>query len=89
MFWSKYDNDNLGSLFMFIRDTMPQDGPSLVSDEIKADILAYIMSVNGMPSGNDELKADLRALDEIKIAKKTTWTACSPRRRPIAARRTS
>ena len=64
---------SLGSLFTLIRDTMPQDGPSLVSDEIKADILAYIMSVNGMPAGNDELKADLRALEEIKIAKKTTW----------------
>ena len=73
VFWSKYDNENLSSLFMFIRDNMPQDGPSLLSDEIKADVLAYIMSMNGMPSGNDELKADLRALDEIKIAKKTTF----------------
>ena len=72
-FWSKYDNESLSSLFMFIRDTMPQDGPSLLSDEIKADVLAYIMSVNGMPAGNAELKADLRALDEIKIARKTTF----------------
>ncbi len=72
-FWSKYDNEGLSSLFMFIRDTMPQDGPSLLSDEIKADVLAYIMSVNGMPAGNAELKADLRALDEIKIARKTTF----------------
>ena len=58
---------------MFIRDTMPQDGPSLLSDEIKADVLAYIMSVNGMPAGSAELKADLRALEEIKIAKKTAF----------------
>jgi len=73
VFWSKYENDNLGTLYTLVRDTMPQDGPSLVSDEIKADILSYIMSVNGMPSGNDELKADIRALEGIKIAKKTTW----------------
>jgi mono/diheme cytochrome c family protein len=73
VFWSKYDNENLSSLFMFIRDTMPQDGPSLLSDEIKADVLAYIMSVNGMPAGSAELRADLRALDEIKIAKKTAF----------------
>ena len=58
---------------MKIRDTMPQDGPSLVNDEQKADILSYIMSVTGMPAGNEELKADIRALDTIKIAKKTTW----------------
>src|SRR3954471_315298 len=73
VFWSKYDNENLSSLFMFIRDTMPQDGPSLVTDEIKADVLAYIMSVNGMPAGSSELKADIRALEEIKIAKKTAF----------------
>src|SRR5947207_13275322 len=39
-FWSKYDNEGLSSLFMFIRDTMPQDGPSLLTDEIKVDVLA-------------------------------------------------
>jgi mono/diheme cytochrome c family protein len=73
VFWSKWDNENLGALFTKVRDTMPQDGPSIVSDEVKADILAYIMSMNGMPAGNDELKADIRALEAIKIAKKTTW----------------
>ena len=31
------------------------------------------MSANGMPAGNTELKADLRALDDIKIARKTTF----------------
>jgi S-disulfanyl-L-cysteine oxidoreductase SoxD len=73
VFWSKYENDNLGTLFTYLRDNMPQDGPSLVDDGIKADILAYVISVNGMPSGNDELKADIRALEGIKIAKKTVW----------------
>jgi mono/diheme cytochrome c family protein len=73
VFWSKYENDNLGTLYTYMRDNMPQDGPSLVADDVKADILAYIMSMNGMPTGNDELKADARALETIKIAKKTTW----------------
>ncbi len=73
VFWSKWENDTLGSLYTKIRDTMPQDGPSLVEDAQKADILAYIMSVTGMPAGNDELKADVRELEGIKIAKKTTW----------------
>jgi mono/diheme cytochrome c family protein len=72
-FWSKYENDNLATLFMYLRDNMPQDGPSLVNENIKADSLAYIMSANGMPAGNDELKADVRALEGVKIAKKTTW----------------
>jgi S-disulfanyl-L-cysteine oxidoreductase SoxD len=73
-FWSKWENENLGSLYTVIRDTMPRDGgASVVSDEVKTDILAYIMSVSGVPPGNDELKVDLRALEGIKIAKKTVW----------------
>src|SRR5262245_56603671 len=44
-FWSKYENDSLGSLFTLIRDTMPRDGGAgVVSDEVKVDILAYIMA---------------------------------------------
>src|SRR3977135_1466000 len=66
VFWSKYDNENLSSLFMFIRDTMPQDGPSLVSDDIKADVLSYIMSMNGMPAGQAEVKSHLRTLGQVK-----------------------
>jgi len=73
VFWSKFENDNLGTLFTYLRDNMPQDGPAIVDEPIKADILAYIMSVNGMPAGSDELKPDVRALETIKVAKKTTW----------------
>jgi mono/diheme cytochrome c family protein len=73
-FWSKWENENLASLYTVIRDTMPRDGgASVVSDEVKTDILAYIMSVSGMPPGNDELKVDLRAMEGVKIAKKTVW----------------
>jgi mono/diheme cytochrome c family protein len=72
-FWSKWENDNLASLYTLIRDTMPRDGgAAVVSDDVKTDILAYIMSVSGVPAGNDELKVDMRALEGVKIAKKTT-----------------
>ena len=73
-FWTKWENENVASLYTLIRDTMPRDGgASVVSDAVKADILAYIMSVSGMPAGNDELKNDMTLLEGIKIAKKTTW----------------
>jgi S-disulfanyl-L-cysteine oxidoreductase SoxD len=74
-FWSKYENDSLGSLFVLIRDTMPRDGAGLVSDELKVDIIAYILQRNDMPPGRDELKVDgNNALESIKIAKKDVWT---------------
>jgi mono/diheme cytochrome c family protein len=70
-FWNKYENDSLGSLFTLIRDTMPRDGGAgVVSDEIKVDILAYILSRNDVPAGTEELKLAANALEAIKITKK-------------------
>src|SRR3954469_145263 len=70
-FWNKYENDSLGSLFTLIRDTMPRDGGAgVVSDEVKVDILAYILSRNDIPPGADELKLASNALEAIKITKK-------------------
>ena len=70
-FWNKYENDSLGSLFTFIRDSMPRDGGAgVVSDEVKIDILAYILSRNDVPAGGEELKLAASALEAIKITKK-------------------
>ena len=70
-FWNKYENDSLGSLFTLIRDTMPRDGGAgVVSDEVKVDILAYILSRNDVPAGAEELKLAANALEAIKITKK-------------------
>jgi mono/diheme cytochrome c family protein len=69
-FWNKYENDSLGSLFTLIRDTMPRDGGAgVVSDEVKVDILAYILSRNDIPAGTEELTLG-NALESIKITKK-------------------
>src|SRR5580704_11529125 len=73
-FLSKYENDSLAALFTLIRDTMPRDGGAgVVSDEVKIDILAYILQRNEIPSGKDEVKLDQSALERIKIAKKGVW----------------
>lgn len=70
-FWNKYENDSLGSLFTLIRDTMPRDGGAgVVSDEVKVDILAYILMRNDVPAGGEELKLAANALEAIKITKK-------------------
>ncbi len=70
-FWNKYENDSLASLFTLIRDTMPRDGGAgVVSDEVKVDILAYILSRNDVPPGSEELKLSPNVLEAIKITKK-------------------
>jgi len=73
-FLSKYENDSLAALFTLIRDTMPRDGGAgVVSDEVKVDILAYILQRNEIPPGKGELKLDQSALESIKIARKGVW----------------
>jgi mono/diheme cytochrome c family protein len=69
-FLSKYENDDLGRLFTLIRDTMPADGAAgVVSDEVKLDILAYILSRNEVPPGSRELEVNAAALETIRITK--------------------
>jgi mono/diheme cytochrome c family protein len=54
-FLSDFDGLSLGDLFDRIRTTMPQDNPgSLTRDEV-ADILAYLLQANALPSGVKEL----------------------------------
>src|SRR5262245_65828948 len=55
-FLSHWEKDNLAGLFVKIRDTMPEGGPGTVSDDVKIDILSYVLQQNGFPAGDDELK---------------------------------
>jgi mono/diheme cytochrome c family protein len=72
-FWSHWENDSLNSLFTKIRDTMPADGAGVLTDEVKIDILAYLLQASGYPAGSEELKLDARALESIKVTKKAVW----------------
>jgi mono/diheme cytochrome c family protein len=72
-FLSHWDKDNLLGLFTKIRDTMPEGGPGTVKDEVKIDIISYILQQNGFPSGNEELKLDPPALGDIPLSRKGIW----------------
>jgi mono/diheme cytochrome c family protein len=72
-FLSHWEKDNLAGLFIKIRDTMPQGGSGTVSDEVKIDILSYILQQNDFPAGKEDLKLDLSSLEDIRLAKKGIW----------------
>jgi mono/diheme cytochrome c family protein len=72
-FLSKYENDTLAGLFTFVRDRMPQDGPGLVADGAKLDILAYLLQRNDVPAGAKELALDQTTLESIKLSKRGIW----------------
>jgi len=72
-FLSHWEKDNLSGLFIKIRDTMPQGNSGTVSDDVKIDVLSYILQENGFPAGNDELKVNLSSLEDVSLAKKGVW----------------
>ena len=57
-------------LFHNIRETMPEDMPGSLSRQQYADVVAYILKLNGMPTGSAELKADDESLSTIIFERK-------------------
>jgi cytochrome c553 len=72
-FLAHWDGDTLASLYIKIRDTMPRNTPGTISEEVKIEILAYLLQQNGFPAGSAALKIDLPALDELRLTRKGVW----------------
>src|SRR5436190_7160323 len=72
-FLSHWDKGSVADIFIKIRDTMPEGGPGTLSEDVKIDILSYILQQNGFPTGNEELKKDISSLEDISLAKKGIW----------------
>lgn len=72
-FLAHWDRDTLGSLYTKIRDTMPLGTPGTLTDEVKLQILAYVLQQNGFPAGAVDLPSDVNALEEIGIQQRGVW----------------
>jgi len=66
-FISDFNGLTLGDLFDRIRTTMPQNNPAGFSREQYADILAFILKVNGYPPGEKELDRRSEFLHVIRF----------------------
>jgi hypothetical protein len=47
---------------------MPADNPGKLSRNQYADIVAYLLQLNGMPAGTQALSSDPKLLEKIRIA---------------------
>ncbi len=72
-FLSHWDKGTVADLFIKIRDTMPQGGPGTLNEDVKIDILSYILLQNGFPAGAGELKNNIASLEDFRLAKKGIW----------------
>ena len=58
--------DPLGNLFQHISTAMPQDRPGSLSAQQYADVLSYILQLNGGRAGDRELPADEDLLGRMR-----------------------
>ena len=66
-FVTTWENETLESLFDKIRTTMPFEDPGSLTLQDSIDLVAFILKVNRMPAGVDELMAEPDALRRIVI----------------------
>ncbi len=68
-FMANWLDTNVYTLFTKLRDTMPATYPETVADDVKLDILTYLLQANSFPAGSVELKLDEKNLTNIQIVK--------------------
>jgi mono/diheme cytochrome c family protein len=66
-FIASWGNRPLWELFDYLMANMPKSDPGSLSPEEYAQVLAYVLKMNGMPAGSRELPADEAALRAIRL----------------------
>jgi mono/diheme cytochrome c family protein len=66
----KWNGRSAAELFEEIRNTMPEENPGSLTRQEYADIVAYMMKMNGMPSGPRPLAPDTVSLRAARITVK-------------------
>lgn len=69
-FITAWENENLYRLFTKIRDTMPPNFGTTLTEEAKLDVITYILQSNGFPAGPTELKINVDNLEATPIVRK-------------------
>ncbi|MCC7054605.1 MAG: c-type cytochrome [Gemmatimonadaceae bacterium] len=66
-FRNKWFGKSLGDLYTYIRREMPKNEPRSLSDQEYTLALAFLLRMNGMPTGPVPLAADSAALQSIRL----------------------
>ena len=66
-FFFRWSEMSVGDMYVAIRTTMPQGAPASLSPAGYADISAYLLQMNKVPSGDTELPTDNDDLGDITI----------------------
>jgi mono/diheme cytochrome c family protein len=72
---------HLSDLFAFVSTRMPKNDPGSLAPEDVADVMAYLLKMNAMPVGPNELPADADSLKKYRILAKPKSTTPPPTKR--------
>jgi mono/diheme cytochrome c family protein len=67
VFTAKWNGKPLLELYAYVRDLMPKNDPGTLSPEEYADVLAYMLRINKLPVGDEDLPSDTTALKRIRF----------------------
>ena len=67
MFLANWSSQPVSELFAWVLETMPADQPGTLSKEDAAAVLAYILQINKMPAGKQDLPGERDALSTIEF----------------------
>ena len=82
-FNSWWRGKQLSDLFSFIKVRMPKNDPGSLAPEDVADVVAYLLKMNAMPTGANELYPDADSLKQYRIeTKRSTATSTAKRAKP-------
>jgi mono/diheme cytochrome c family protein len=69
LFLTPYAGKPMWEMFEVISDSMPEDDPGGMKPEEYADVIAYLLRLNGFPAGPTELPTSKDALSLIRFEK--------------------
>ena len=66
-FLRNWEDGTVAHLYTFVRERMPVGSPGSLTDQQYIDVVAYILSQNGLPTGGDELSPVVEELEELAM----------------------
>ena len=66
-FMLRWNGLTAGDIFDVVSTQMPEDNPGSLRPAEYAALVAYVLSLNGYPAGENPLPADLSSLQNLKI----------------------
>ncbi len=66
-FAERWNSQTMGSVFEWVSVNMPENDPGGLKPQQYADILAFVLGINGYPVGTDDMPADVAVLKQYAI----------------------